>query len=146
MMLLRNPSKIVIHHSLTPDGEALSWQAIRRYHIGIHGWGDIGYHYGIEMVNGRYEILTGRMPDSRGAHTLGHNHDSIGICLVGNFDETEVPSDQWDLAVRFVQALVTAHTIAPKYIYGHRELDKNRACPGKYFDMEKFRKDVIYGI
>jgi hypothetical protein len=49
-----NPEYIVIHHSLTPDNQTVSWNAIRRYHIDVNKWADIGYHYGIENINGAY--------------------------------------------------------------------------------------------
>ena len=77
---------IIIHHSLTEDGQTVNWQAIRRYHIVDLGWADIGYHYGIEWIHRGYEILVGRPLSMDGAHTLGMNDKAIGICVVGNYD------------------------------------------------------------
>jgi len=34
---------VVIHHSLTKDGQAVSWGAIERFHRETQGWSDVGY-------------------------------------------------------------------------------------------------------
>src|SRR4030042_4213629 len=117
-------SYIMLHHSLTKDGKTVSWQGIRRYHKETLGWKDIGYHFGIELIGeisppnpplekggegslGGYEILMGRMLDQDGAHCAAQdmNKKSIGVCFVGNFDEDEVPKEQWDAGVILVRSL-----------------------------------------
>jgi N-acetylmuramoyl-L-alanine amidase len=76
---------IVVHHSLTQDGNVVDWGAIRNYHKSL-GWNDIGYHCGLELVDGKYQYQTGRPLDMTGAHTIGLNDTHLGICMVGNFD------------------------------------------------------------
>lgn len=131
-----------MHHSLTEDSGTLSWQAIRRYHMFTNGWRDIGYHFGVELVGGEYEILAGRMVNEPGAHTAGQNHDSIGVCLVGNFDLGPPPPEQWALAVRLCRGLRSVAGIPASQIFGHRDFAA-KTCPGKYFDLERFRRDVM---
>lgn len=45
----------------------------------------VGYHYYIEKDGKLYQA---RADNEEGAHTIGYNLHSIGICLAGNFDAT----------------------------------------------------------
>ena len=135
------PNKIIIHHSLTKDNKTVNWNAIRKYHLG-KGWNDIGYHFGIERVSGRYEILCGRLMTVQGAHTRGKNSSSLGICLVGNFDAIAPSKEQWDLAVKLVSSLCSILYITCNSVYGHNEFADYKSCPGKAFNMSKFRDAV----
>jgi N-acetylmuramoyl-L-alanine amidase len=159
------PDAIVMHHSWSPDHDTLDWESIRRFHTSwrcdgnivapeavndlmaqgapvVSPWDDIGYHYGIERLNGHYEILTGRLPTVQGAHcvTNGMNRRSLGVCLVGNFDKEPVPDVQWNLAAHLVRSLMQVHGIPPFMVYGHREIAPDRTCPGHLFDLNRFRK------
>lgn len=141
------PTKIIIHHSATTDSGTVSWQAIRRFHVDTCSWGEIGYHWGLEAIQDQpwaqphYEILAGRMSDQPGAHTKGQNHDSIGICAVGNFDVIAPPRDQWELSLKLVRWLMQIYGIPRDQIYGHRDFAK-KTCPGLLWDMEKFRSEL----
>ena len=135
------PNHIILHHSLTKDGQTVSWGAIRRYHVETNGWADIGYQLGLELIGDHYEILIGRMLDQVGAHTIGHNLDSIGICFVGNFDLAPPPPDQWALGVRLCHSLCHIFNISPDHIYGHRDFAP-KSCPGTMFDLGRFRSEV----
>ena len=141
------PSKIILHHSLTKDGATVNWTAIRKWHKGEnpdspHKWDDIGYHYGIELVGDNYEILLGRLMTEVGAHTRGQNRSSVGICLVGNFDDVPPPRRQWDLAIRLVKSLCEILYITGRSVYGHREFASYKSCPGNAFDTDRFRNEV----
>ncbi len=136
------PKKIILHHSLTKDSKTVSWNAIRKYHL-AKGWDDIGYHYGIEKIGLRYEILVGRLMNVHGAHTKGQNNSSIGICLVGNFDINPPHFEQWNLAVSLVQSLCEVLFLTRTSVFGHTEFAPYKTCPGKLFNMNKFKKEVI---
>jgi N-acetylmuramoyl-L-alanine amidase len=131
-------NKIILHHSLTKDSETVSWGAIRNFHINTNGFRDIGYHFGIENLRGQTEILMGRMTDQVGAHCAGHNTGSIGICFVGNFDIAPPPEESWNKGIELCRYLMRNFTITD--VLGHVELNPNKSCPGKLFDLDKFRR------
>ena len=160
------PNKIILHHSLTSNKGVATWQAIRHYHTSyryndniissteayvlkregkdvIDPWIKIGYNYGIVKESNHYEILTGRLMNECGAHTVGHNHDSLGICLVGNYDITPVPDELWQLTLKFVSSLCEICNILKSEVYGHREFASYKSCPGELFDLDKFRHELI---
>ena len=138
------PQFIVLHHSLTTDSHTVSWGAIRNYHVLELKWRDIGYHFGIENINGQIEILMGRMPDVNGAHCkqAGMNQKSIGICFVGNFDKAPPSKKVWDAGLKLVAYFCKRHGIPLTNIIAHRDYATYKTCPGKLFDMAQFRMDL----
>lgn len=125
----RKINKIIVHCSATPSHMDIGVNEIRAWHL-ERGWSDIGYHNVIRR-SGRIE--EGRDVEKAGAHTLGHNKDSIGICLVGTDEFTE---KQFDSLRRLLKAYKTMHKNAT--IHGHREF-ANKLCPG--FDVQQFCKE-----
>jgi len=135
------PEYIIIHHSLTQDRRTVSWGAIRRYHKGDLGWRDIGYHFGVELVDDHYEILMGRFPNEEGAHCKQQsmNRHSVGVCCVGNFDVMPPPVEQYELCLKLTRYLMMLFAITPERVLGHRELAEHKTCPGKMWNMDHFR-------
>ena len=138
------PEHIILHHSLTEDGETVSWGAIRRYHVYENSWRDIGYHLGIELANDRYEIFTGRMMNEYGAHCSQDqmNTKSIGICFVGNFDFIKPPEPQWDLGIKLVKSLLNIFDIPRQRVWGHSTFNHIKTCPGRLFDIGRFKEGL----
>jgi hypothetical protein len=134
---------IIIHHSLTRDSGTVSWGAIRTYHIS-RGWKDIGYHFGVELINNQYEILIGRPWNETGAHTRGINTKAIGICFVGNYDEIPPPTDMLLKGGKLISCLMKDFGIPLKNVRPHRAF-ADKTCPGKLFNMDIFRK-IIAGF
>lgn len=134
-------SHIVIHHSLTQDGATVSWQAIRRYHVDVEKWADIGYQFGVEMVNNRLEALVGRGLDRDGSHTTqdSMNRKGIGICLVGNFDN-EAPTHSLLLFTvkTLVIPLMRVFEIPAERVHPHRQFATYKSCPGTMFQWPIF--------
>lgn len=86
-------NQIIIHHTATEDGREIAPSQIDDWHRArgflrtdqpAKWWlphlTSIGYHH---IIGRGGQIWPGRHPDERGAHALGNNSDSIGICLVG---------------------------------------------------------------
>ena len=148
------PTHIIIHHSKSADGPRMSWAGIRRYHTVGKGWRDIGYHYGIEIIDGECEVLVGRLMTTNGAHcTAKHmNVRSLGVCVVGDFDLAVPSVIRWNVVVALVTSLVETIHADVGDVLGHGEVDPiyangaPRTCPGKMFDMHRFRADLRFAL
>jgi hypothetical protein len=140
------PEFIILHHSATKDAGTVSWGAIRKYHKSL-GWDDIGYHYGLELVGDEYEILIGRPWFRWGAHTIGMNQNSLGVCVVGNYDTDELNSRLLLKLSELLISLQMAHNIPDKNIQGHR-VYANKSCPGEklFAWMKDHGKGGPYGV
>jgi len=144
------PEHVMIHHSLTKDSGTVSWGAIRKYHTETKHWNDIGYHFGVELANvGRDgepvpEILMGRGWSRNGAHCrhAGMNRKSLGVCIVGNYDEIKPPDDVFLASAKFVAFLCNYFGIDVEGIVGHRDFNPAKSCPGELFDLDDFRECV----
>jgi N-acetylmuramoyl-L-alanine amidase len=103
-------------------------RAIQRWHL-ARGWATIGYHF---VVSPSGRIFRGRPVDRLGAHVLGHNAGTVGICLMGNF-QTERPTPA---ALRSLEhtcrRLVPGGAGVP--LLGHRDHrgHTSSACPGRH--------------
>lgn len=133
---------IMIHHSLTKDGQVADWPAIKNYHIKERGWSDIGYHFGVEKIRGIYQVQFGRDLNVAGAHCKEGSMNSlaVGICLVGNFD-VEVPclNALSMLAYGLVVPLMRRFSIPVENIFTHHEYASYKSCPGKLFPMNELK-------
>jgi len=126
---------IAVHHS---QRKIDSLKRIKDFHIRINKWEDIGYHY---LIDKKGKIYVGRSEKFIGAHVFGHNKNSLGICLIGNFDEEKPAKKQIQTLIKFLKNKIKKHKIPIKNILGHREFPEiTKTCPGKFMDMDKIRK------
>lgn len=152
MQKLSRVEFIVVHHSLTEDGGIKNWEAIRRYHVQVNGWEDIGYHAGIEYQNGRVVVERGRGLEFAGAHCSsgGMNSRSLGLCVVGNYDLKPVENDKWEMCLSVVKGWMGQFGVDANRVLGHREAqeragvppEQRKTCPGLKFDLVLFRKHL----
>lgn len=120
--------EIVVHHSA---GENTSVEDIDKIHM-ANGWGGIGYHFYIRTDG---TIYKGRDIEYVGAHCIGKNFNSIGICLEGNFDNHEPSSQQMGSLVNLSLKLSEEYNI--NKFSPHRDSYATN-CPGEYFPWDFF--------
>ncbi len=137
---------IVVHCSATPPSMDIGVAEIRQWHM-ESGWSDIGYARVVRR-DGTAEDGRDLDPDAPGyneigAHVLGYNYLSVGICLVGGVDEDGVPEDNFtsEQMESLRRELHFCKILFPKAdIVGHNDLDKNKACP--CFDLKTWLSTV----
>lgn len=140
MKPLLKPMGIVIHHSLTKDGKTVDWDAIKKYHMTAPEFmmDDIGYHGGVERINGKVMILTGRPINKMGGHTKGAN-DMLGLCVVGNYDLAPPDDELLRSASTMVRAWLSMFPhLTPNDVYQHHTFAEYKSCPGREFAWERF--------
>jgi N-acetylmuramoyl-L-alanine amidase len=137
---MRPINLIVVHCAATRPSQDVGVAEIRAWHK-QRGWSDIGYHYVIRRSG---QLEHGRPLEVVGAHAVGHNARSVGVCLVGGLNEQGQPSDEYapeQLEVlRNVLEWLREHYPATR-IVGHRDLPNvAKACPS--FDVAAWCRSV----
>ena len=134
---------VVVHHSANPSG---GLDQIDRDHRKILGFEGCGYHFvignGTDSPDGRIEVASRWTNQKNGVHCRnGKNPDvneyGIGICLVGNFDQSGPTPKQVASAKALVAYLGNRYQIPSDHMGSHDEFaDGPTACPGKNFPSE----------
>ena len=129
MIARTDTNYLVIHCSATRADQEITADHIRRWHVDDNGWSDIGYHWVIEREG---KLQHGRHAQSQGAHVRGHNHESIGICLVGGMAENGDPEDnftpeQWLVLEKLIEVLQVRYPAAQ--VVGHYYFTPYKTCP-----------------
>lgn len=104
---------------------------IRRWHVVGNGWSDIGYHW-IIARDGR--VLPARPETRIGAHVIGRNRGTLGICLLGAFGASADDRFATHFTDRQAQALIAllddlSRRTPIKRVSGHNEFAA-KGCPG----------------
>ena len=167
------------HHSASPDRVTRDWDGIVKYHTSYRidfntvgkeeferriknnegkyfqtPWKAVGYHGGIELVEGIPTLYLGRPLSEIGAHagvkgaSNRFNTEYIGMCAVGNYDIGPVPNPIWKFALAITRHLMERFNIPKTHVIGHREVydllgvPRQKTCPGKFWDLENFRVEL----
>jgi hypothetical protein len=103
------------------------------------GFNSFGYHY---LIDRDGQTCAGRGLEEQGAHTYGHNDDSIGICLVGGHGSSSTDAfstnytDAQDQALRVLINELKIRIPTIKKVSGHNDYTNAKACPG--FKVERW--------
>lgn len=130
---MRKIDKIILHCSATKEGQPFTVEDIDTWHK-TRGFARIGYHH-VVYLDG--SVHKGRDESLIGAHCLGQNATSIGVCYIGGLDSQGKPKDtrtpQQKMALdKLIEELKTKYPQAK--VFGHNEFAA-KACP--CFDVKK---------
>jgi len=118
---------IVLHHAAASKCTIYD---VHRWHL-QREWLGCGYHY---FCDKKGLVYQGRPRDVIGAHALGYNHCSVGICAEGHYEQEQMPNEQ---KYAIANLLIELKKIYPQAkIVAHKDLNPTK-CPGKYFPMEE---------
>lgn len=126
---MRKINNIILHCSATAEGKDYHAADIDRWHR-QQGWTGIGYHYVI-TIDGKVE--RGRSLDKVGAHCVGHNTGSIGICYIGGTDSKGKAKDtrtyaQKEAMHQLVEDLLHQLSLSLSDVHCHNQYAK-KDCP-----------------
>jgi hypothetical protein len=141
---MRKITELIVHCSATQP----NWMAdkpavaklseIRRWHMD-KGWQDIGYHF---LVDRDGTVVAGRPIEQPGAHTVGKNATSIGVCLIGGFGSSSTDDplkhyspEQLDALRTLIGGLKVDYGFTK--VSGHNDYAA-KACPG--FNVARWEK------
>lgn len=138
--LVSDIKKIAVHHSGTKDVPgSRDVFAFAQHHVKNNGWPGIGYHYVID-VNG--VIYKCNSTTTVSYHVSGHNRESLGICLIGNFRNSNPTNVQLKSLHKLLKKLIGVCVLSTDDVLGHNEFDGHQSnhCPS--IDMNKVRSDL----
>ena len=150
--------KYLFFHTAAADIPNVDAKEIDKWHK-ARGFSGIGYHYVI--IDDRHhskedgEVEMGRPENRVGAHVLGVNEISLGVCCVGHGDRRDFTQKQKRSLVRLLAELARKYNVKTKNILGHREVNKlieqgkvaeeyrtDKSCPGNRVRTEEIRELV----
>jgi len=153
---------IVIHHSGTPAGDAVT---LGRQHVSA-GLSGLGYHFvignGQGLGDGLVDVGYRWSQQLPGAHVASapagangdprrvglsksdaerYNRHAIGICLIGNGNRREFTDRQVNELVNLVRALQERHGIPASAVHLHSDL-ASVPSPGTHFPAARFESQI----
>ena len=144
---------IVIHHSGTFSGNAAIFD---RYHAQQKDMENgLAYHFvignGTDSNDGEVEVGARWRRQLQGGHVRGDqlNQIAIGICLVGDFEQS-IPTEKQIASLKgLLNFLLDVTSVDENRVRGHEAMPGQRTvCPGTFLpvcDVLRFRKTGVRG-
>lgn len=154
---------IVIHHSASTRDTP---QTMHEYHL-RRGWErGLGYHFvignGVNYPDGQVFAGPRWKQQTTGAHCKAgpgryfgvfrpgnfFNENGIGICLIGDFEESS-PTPRQIATLKALTAFLCAQAdVPPSRVYGHGQVTGRTACPGQFLRarLAELKRDVAAGM
>jgi hypothetical protein len=152
---------LIVHHSAGSNSNTNYTQVVRDiylYHTEVNGWSDIGYNFLIAQDGTLY---AGRDPGEgdqslvRGAHFCGANTNTLGVCMLGNYETALATQPSIDMLQNLLVYEVITNELDPlgerphstgqlNTIAGHRD-GCATLCPGEdmYTRLPDIRNNVL---
>ena len=144
----RSAKMVFVHHTVnannySPRESPAIVRSIYAYHTQGQNWCDIGYNALIDRFGNIYEGRRGGMSKPvRGAHAGDYNTGTVGVSMIGNFQQRKPSARMKNALVRFigwrlgtsykpVRGTVRVEGHRFKRISGHRDA-MSTACPGRF--------------
>lgn len=136
---------IVGHHSATQYGNAEIYDKNHRRRGMTNG---LAYHFvignGVDSGDGVIEVGPRWRKQQHGGHVRSNaiNQVGIGICVVGNFEETR-PSSRQMASFRQLVRFLGEDVMGGKFRFAvHKEIDRNHTvCPGRNFPVAALHRE-----
>lgn len=136
-MATNKPQYIIVHHTGGTDANPKedtshhTFEVVNEWHKKLWNFKSslgfyIGYHYFIDKTG---KVTQGRKDTDEGAHTVGKNLSSLGICLAGNFDVTKPTTEQVTALKALIKAKMSEYGIPLDNAVPHRKFAK-KSCYG----------------
>ena len=123
-------SEIILHHA---EASHASVEDVNQWHLN-NGWTGIGYNYYIRKDG---TIWRGRPEWAVGAHAIGHNDKSIGICCEGAYMTETMPAAQLAALKDLIRDIMSRYSNLK--LLRHKDVNETD-CPGVNFPWAEVQR------
>jgi uncharacterized protein with LGFP repeats len=135
---IKKIQQVHIHHTATANRYAPGdvpglLRGMYWYHTHALGWFDIGYNFLVDRFGRGWVGRSGGADlPVRGAHTLGFNHESVGIAFIGSFTKVRPTGKAMDAAVEIAAWKLDMYGGHPRGTVVVRSRGSDRFAAGRF--------------